>query len=205
MQKIPGPTERRLIQIYQFLQTYNKRKITSSELSCILCCKDTLVRYDLRFVDCVSGVSNGYDVEVLKNAISDVCKIKTSSEFKKCCIVGLGRLGAALLDDGFFLGSGFKVVAGFDSSVNRTEILRSTFPLYPATRIESVVAYEKIEYAILSVSEKESQIMAQRLSRCNIKGIVNFTATSLNVPQNIIVENVSPITALLNIYCRGIK
>ncbi|MBQ5848049.1 MAG: CoA-binding protein, partial [Treponema sp.] len=90
-------------------------------------------------------------------------------------------------------------VAGFDANVNRTEILRSTFPLYPLSRLESVISAEKIEYAILCVLEKDAQNVALRLEKCGIKGIVNYTSTVLNLGESVKIENVSPVSALLNV------
>ena len=110
-----------------------------------------------------------------------------------------GGIGAAMLDTSIFLGSGFQIVAGFDANVNRTEILRSTFPLYPLSRLESVISVEKIEYAILWKKKKEAQNVALRLEKCGIKGIVNYTSTVLNLGESVKIENVSPVSALLNV------
>jgi len=114
---------------------------------------------------------------------------------RNCCIVGLGRLGAALLDENL-VESPFVIKAGFDSNVNRVEILRSTFPLYPANEMQFVIKSEKISYAILTVQNKDAQQMADRLVKAGITGIVNMTNVMLKVPENIKVENISIFNAL---------
>lgn len=201
MQEIPGPTKRRLVQVFQFLCGWKNSRVTSAEISAFLGCKDSLVRHDFRFVECSHGISNGYDTAALKKAVATACGVQQMDDAvrKKCCIVGLGRLGAALLDNVFFEESGFSVAAGFDSSVNRLEIMRSTFELYPASRIEIVVPQLAIEYALLCCSEKEAPLMTGRLLRAGIKGIVNYTRAVLNVPAEVRVENCSPVTALMNV------
>jgi redox-sensing transcriptional repressor len=83
--------------------------------------------------------------------------------------------------------------------VNRTEILRSTFPLYPASRLETIIPAEHIAYAILSVGDADAQQIAARLVSCGICGIVNYTNIVLSVPDSVSVENVSPVTALINL------
>ena len=105
-------------------------------------------------------------------------------------------MGQVLLDTAELNRSSFTLVAGFDSSVNRTEVLRSAFPLHPTTMLEHVIESEGIEYAVLTVGEEEAQSMAERLCKCGIKGIVNYTPKMLIVPQNVAVENVSLLTAL---------
>lgn len=197
MKALPAATKKRLVLLLELLQNWKKLRITSIEISKILGCKDTLVRSDFRFVKVPDGAKNGYDVQALKSSI-----LKTlSSEFQKernCCVVGLGRLGAALLDDSIFEGSGFKICAGFDSSVNRVELLRSTFELYPASRIESVCQQQKIEYAFLCCPNVEVEKMVQRLVNAGIKGIVNYTSVVFAVPENVKVQNVSPVVALMS-------
>lgn len=207
MQEIPEPTKRRLVQVFQFLCGWKKSRVTSAEISAFLGCKDSLIRHDFRFVECASGVSNGYDVAALKKTVAAVCGVQTADDAarKKCCIVGLGRLGAALLDDAFFEESGFSIEAGFDSSVNRLEIMRSTFELYPASRIEVIVPQRKIEYALLCCAEKEVPLMTERLLRAGIKGIVNYTKVVLNVSSKVRVENCSPITALMNMQIAAVS
>ncbi len=199
--EMPKNTRKRLVLLLQILGSFEKPRITSLEISRLLGCRDTLVRFDLRFVDCPCGVSNGYDVESLKasvrNALGGGAALGDGkSAAKNCCIVGLGRLGAALLDDSFFEASGFSVCAGFDSNLNRVELLRSTFELYPASRIESVLPQQKIEYAVLCCAESEAQKMTDRLVRAGVKGIVNYTRAVVGVPPLVKVENVSPVLAL---------
>ena len=196
---LPGPTRKRFVLLLNLLENWKKDHVSSIEIGRMLGCKDSLVRYDFRFVNVPSGAKNGYCVQALRQEIKSVLGAD-DEVLKKCCIVGLGRLGAALLDDGIFEGSGFKVCAGFDSSVNRVEMLRSTFELFPANRIESVCQQQKIEYAFLCCANTEVEKMVQRLVNAGIKGIVNYTTSVFAVPENVKVQNVSPITALMSLF-----
>ncbi|MCR5289977.1 MAG: redox-sensing transcriptional repressor Rex [Treponema sp.] len=204
IQSIPEPTKRRLVQIAQLLSQYmhegTVKRITSKDLQSVTTWSDSLIRRDILLLGYKGGVSNGYDVQELYKAICDGLNIRhEKNALSTCCIVGLGRLGVALLENSIFEGSGFSVVAGFDSSVNRVEVLRSSFPLYPASQMETVIRQQHITFAVLTVPEKEAVVMGKRLVDCGIKGIVNYTSAVLPVSQDIIVENVSPITALTNI------
>ena len=198
MHVIPEATRKRLVLLTELLESWKNERITSIEMSNLLNCKDSLVRYDLRFVEAESGFKNGYSVQSLKESVEKSLNGK-AAEKKRCCIVGLGRLGAALLDSSFFEGSGFEISAGFDSSVNRVELLRSTFELFPASRIETVCAQKKIGYAFLSCPENEAEKMVQRLVNAGIRGIVNYTRCVFAVPQGVKVENASPVLALQNL------
>lgn len=195
---IPEATRKRLVLLFFLLKNWQKKQITSIEISNLLGCKDTLVRYDFRFANVSAGAKNGYDVDVLKNEIQ-IAIGGSCFEVRKCCVVGLGHLGAAFLDEWLFEESGFKICAGFDSSINRVELLRASFELYPASRIESVCMQQKIEYAILCCANREVEKMVHRLVNAGIKGIVNYTTSVFSVPENVKVQNVSPVTALMNL------
>ena len=62
--------------------------------------------------------------------------------------------------------------------------------------MDFVIKREKINFAILTVADKDAQSMANRLIKAGISGIVNMTNVLLKVPQNVKVENLSIITAL---------
>ena len=140
----------------------------------------------------VRGWKNGYNTADLLATVQSLNR----SETQNVCIVGLGRLGAALLDDTLVEGSQFVIKAGFDSNVNRVEILRSTFPLYPAAEMGWVIKQEKITLAVLAVAEKDAQSMCDKLIAAGVKGIVNMTRTVLKVPDGIKIENLSVLNAL---------
>jgi len=194
---LPEATRKRFVQLLQLLKSWPNAKIKSVDISEATGWKSSLIRHDLWLINFSNGVSNGYYVQELQQAVEDALGIKAVTEIQRsCCIVGLGRLGAALLDEALVDGSPFVIKAGFDSNVNRVEILRSTFPLYPASEMQFVIKKEKIQYAILTVQNKDAQQMADRLVQAGIKGIVNMTNVVLKIPDNIKVENVSILNAL---------
>ena len=208
--KLPEATGKRLVQLLTLLSNWSDEKITTKEISSLTGWKDSLVRHDLFLVNklvnnfesensnngsdrkAVRGVSNGYS----RNDLISLLKSVIGTDSKNCCIVGLGRLGAALLDESLTSNSEFHIKAGFDSNINRVEILRSTFPLYPANEMQYILKKENIEYAILTVSDNSAQQMADRLVKAEIKGIVNMTNVILQLPENVKVQNLSIKNAL---------
>ena len=191
---LPEVTRKRMLILQNLLQGWQSKKITSVQISEITGWKDSLIRHDLWLLGYNKGVSNGYQKDDLQAAIGQALGFE--SEQINCCIAGLNRLGAALLDEATTEGSIFKIKAGFDSNVNRVEILRSTFPLYPATEMNWVIKQEKITLAILTVASKEAQSMCDRLVKAGITGIVNMTNSVLRVPENVNVENLSILNSL---------
>lgn len=194
MQDIPLPAKRRLILLERLLSAYKEKTITSQKIQELTGWSSAVVRRDISWINVKCGATNGYKVTELKNALIKTFNFEENEQ--RCCIVGLGRMGQALLDTSELFESSFKIVAGFDSSVNKTEVLSSSFPLHPTTMMKKIIKEEKIAFAILTVDPEEAQSLTELLLECGIKGIVNYTPCVLTVPKNVCVENVSLRTAL---------
>ena len=194
MQNIPSPTKRRLVLLERLLSAYKEKTITSQKIQELTGWTSAVVRRDISWIDVKCGATNGYKVAELKAALVKSFNLEQTEQ--RCCIVGLGRMGQALLDTSELFESSFKIVAGFDSSVNKTEVLSSAFPLHPTTLMKKIIKEEAISFAILTVDPEEAQPRTELLLDCGIKGIVNYTPCVLTVPKGVSVENVSLLTAL---------
>ena len=197
MKKIPSPSKKRLLVLERLLSQIEKAKVTSVELSAMTGWGEATIRRDISLLELHNGVSNGYDVKILHDSISQAFKIRCDeSEKHHCCIVGLGKLGEALLESSAFEGSNFELVAGFDTNMNKIEIMKSAVPLFPTLDLEKKIRSLKIEYAVLAVPDSKAQFMADRLASYGIKGIVNYTNVVLTLPKEINVKNVNTVTIL---------
>ncbi|MBQ8678635.1 MULTISPECIES: winged-helix domain-containing protein [unclassified Treponema] len=192
MKKISPPSRKRLLILEKILSQSAKKRITSVELSDLTGWGEATIRRDISNLELHKGVSNGYEVSVLGETIRKTFQIEgADSEKHRCCIVGLGKLGEALLESSVFEGSPFELVAGFDTNVNKIEIMKSSVPLFATLDLESKIRSLKIEYAVLAVPDEKAQFMADRLVSYGIKGIVNYTNIILHLSKNVLVENVN--------------
>lgn len=178
----------------RLLSGYDEKTITSQKIEQLTGWSSAVVRRDIAVLKIHCGATNGYRTEELRNHLEKLFGEKKES--LKCCIVGLGRMGQALLDASELYDTPFKIVAGFDSSVNKTEVLSSSFPLHPTTLMKKIIREESISYGILTVDAEEAQPLTEALVDCGIKGIVNYTPCVLSVPPSVSVENVGLLTAL---------
>lgn len=217
MKKISAPAKKRLVLLSRFLTQFlekndeeflktnqspvlNRRKITSVEISMKTGWSEATIRRDISLLELHNGVSNGYDAEILKNAIDDAFSLGSGENGShSCCIVGLGNLGQAFLENSVFDGGGFSLVAAFDSNQNRVEIMKSKIPLYQTLDLEKIIRQKKIEFAILTVEDDMAQKMTDRLVKYGVKGIVNYTNVVLTVPDEFKLENASPEKSLANL------
>jgi len=201
---IPKPTAERLSQLARLLEQRGKpgTPISSAEIEHLTGWPSHTIRKDISALAAESDIStnSGYDPRTLAKAIKQA--LGFSIETNKCCIVGLGRLGSAFLEYSGFQSSPFLLCAGFDSNVNRIEILKADFPLFPTFKMKEVISRLAIRYAILCVPPAQAQATADKLIECGVTGIANFTPSILSVPSGIEVENVSIIDALGSLAAR---
>jgi redox-sensing transcriptional repressor len=193
MASIPEPTIERLLSLTRVLENCGVATITSSEIEARTGWSNHTIRKDISFLSAEVSSGSGYGVEALLAAIEDSLGLNAP---RKCCVVGLGRLGSAYLNFPSFEAEGFKIVAGFDSSVNRVEILQSPVTLYPSYKMGEVISRFGIELALLCVPAAAAQAAAEKLVAAGIKGIVNFAPTPLQAPPHVVVRNVYVVDEL---------
>jgi redox-sensing transcriptional repressor len=133
------------------------------------------------------GSSAGYDPEALIPLIKKALGLDRKRKF---CVAGLGRLGSAFLNFTPPELAEFELAAGFDSNVNRVEILKAAAPLYPAYKMGEVISRFGIEIALLCVPAEAAQSVAEKCAAAGVRGILNFAPAALSLPPEITVRNV---------------
>jgi redox-sensing transcriptional repressor len=166
--------------------------VTSARIEALTGWASHTVRKDISYLGAALeagtvGASGGYESAALAALIRKALGLEKRRKF---CVVGLGRLGSAYLNAQELEGSEFELAAGFDTNVNRTEILKSPAPLYPAYKMGEVIGRFGIEIALLCVPVEAAQTAAEKLAAAGIRGILNFAPAAITVPPNIAVRNV---------------
>lgn len=197
MKSLPENSKKRLLILSRLLSQQSLQRITSVKIAQLTGWKDTTIRKDIALLKLHSGVSNGYDTKLLKEAIDLALGLLSPLDKHKVCIVGLSDLGQALLNSSFFEGSSFNLVAGFDTNQNRLDLIKTKIPLFPTLDLETKIRQMDISFALLAVADEKAQFMAERLANYGIKAIINYTNTVLSLPEQIKITNASP-TALLS-------
>jgi len=160
------------------------------------------VRKDISCLESVGSSGSGYDVSKLKNAIA----AKFGFEVQKAaCVVGLGRIGTAFLNYAQNMKNEFRIVAGFDSNINKVETIKTSISVFPAYQITEIAKKMNIELGILAVPESAAEEAAMRLVNGGVKGIINFTDAHITIKnENVFVKNID-ITSELRVLSALIK
>ncbi|MBN2412037.1 redox-sensing transcriptional repressor Rex [candidate division KSB1 bacterium] len=173
--KIPKPAVNRLCMLYRFLHRLENEgftTISSSKIAEQLGLGSHNIRKDIGYLGEIGITGSGYDIAKLKTHISQKLGFDRA---KKACVVGLGRLGSAIMNFEKFEINGYMIVAGFDSNINVLETIKTNIDVYPAYLIPDIVQRLEIELAVITVPESAAQSVAEKLIEGGIKGIVNFT------------------------------
>jgi len=200
--EIPAPSKERLLFLMRLLEHGGgEGAITSARIEALTGWASHTIRKDISFLGAAVegegspkpveggrvGGSGGYDPELLVSLIKKALDLEKKRKF---CVVGLGRLGSAYLNAPDLERSGFELAAGFDSNVNRIEILKSPVPLYPAYKMGEVISRFNIEIALLCVPSEAAQASAERLAAAGIRGLLNYAPVVITVPPGVAVRNI---------------
>lgn len=198
MVQIPEPAKERLLHLMRILEKNGSGPVTSGQVEGLTGWSSCTIRKDISYLggDCggnAVGNSCGYNPASLIPAIKKALGLDRCRRF---CVVGLGRLGSAYLNFRPVELKEFELVAGFDTNVNRVEIVKSPVPLYPAYKMADVISRFFIEVAFLCVPEDAAQTAAEKLVSAGIQGILNFAPVVLTVPPEVAVRNVYVVDEL---------
>jgi redox-sensing transcriptional repressor len=195
MSRIPEPTLKRLCKVYSILTELEKsgfERISSRDLGTKIGVPSHSIRKDMTYINWKGKTGSGYNLTELKESISDALGLNRE---RKACIVGIGKLGKALMKFPDFYAGNFSIVAGFDSSINKIETFKTDVPLYPAYQIPEVVRRESIELAIIAVQGKAAEDVAETLVQSGIRGIINFSQMLLSSRiKDVHITNIDIIT-----------
>ena len=188
--RIPEPTIERLCRIFRLLRKISAEGITKISSGAIE--KETgipahTVRKDISQIGSIKSGKEGYEAEGLLNLIGETFEFNIP---RKACIVGLDMMESSILSNTQILNAGYEIVAGFDSNINRMEMMETEIPLFPTYEIENKVKELSIDFGIIAVAPEKAKDTAEKLIKGGIKGIINFSPVILNFKNNIIVRNI---------------
>ena len=188
--KIPQATTKRLPLYYRFLQNFaneGKKRISSQELSEAMKIDSATIRRDFSYFGALGKKGYGYDVVDLLEFFSETLN---QNEATNVALIGVGNLGNAFLKYNFQKNHNTKIVVAFDSKAPLEGMEVNNIPVFHPDRLEEMYEKYGAELAILTVSTKSAQSMADRLAAMQAKGILNFTPIRLSVPESMKLLNI---------------
>jgi redox-sensing transcriptional repressor len=198
--KIPAqPSVRRLPSYLYFVQQAQRngsQYISGTSIAQELHLEPIQVRKDLAITGIIGKPKKGYPVKELIKAIE---RFLGWNSVQDVVLVGAGNLGSALMGHQEFRLHGMHIVAAFDKNPQKVGTTIHGVRVLSIDSMEKDIQRMGIKVAILTIHSDIAQETADRLVKAGIRGIWNFTAYKIQVPEEVVVqgENLSAGYAML--------
>jgi redox-sensing transcriptional repressor len=150
-------------------------------------------RKDLSYFGTFGKRGVGYEVDKLIKILEKIIGIDREI---KVILVGVGRLGSALLKYKGFSILNMKIVCAFDSDPKKIGKLIDGIKIEDINKMDKFIKKEKIKVGIITVPASSAQEVAGKMVKSGIKAILNFAPTILNLPVSIHVNYVDMASEL---------
>ena len=197
--KISPAVINRLPRYYRYLGDLLESDITrisSKELSAKMNITASQIRQDLNNFGGFGQQGYGYNVEYLYNEIK---KILGLDRLYNMIVIGGGNIGQALVNYTNFEKRGFVIKAVFDINPRLIGMTIRGVEVYDIDQMEEYVKNNPVDVAILTLPRSQAVKVANDLAKWGVKGMWNFSHVDLQVPDDVLVENVHLTDSLMTL------
>ncbi len=114
----------------------------------------------------------------------------------RVALVGVGRIGSALVEYGGFQERGYDIVAILDVDPSKVGESWADLTVRDIADFETIVLERDIEIVILAVPVEAVPVVMDRVTDAGVRGILNFAPTTLRVPEGVTVKDVNMVMEL---------
>ena len=190
---------RRLPRYYRYLGELLENgveRISSGDLSKRMKVTASQIRQDLNNFGGFGQQGYGYNVKYL---YTEIGKILGLEEDHNIIIIGAGNLGQALANYTAFEKRGFILKGIFDVNPRLQGVSIRGVPVRMMDELKTFIQNNDVEIGVLTIPKEKAIEVANLLVDNGVRAIWNFAHTDLNLPDNVIVENVHLSESLMQL------
>lgn len=197
--KISQAVIRRLPRYYRYLRDLldeGIERISSNELSARMKVTASQIRQDLNNFGGFGQQGYGYNVQYLYDEIGKILGLDC---YHNIIVIGAGNMGQALANYVNFEKRGFIMIGLFD--VN-PELIGKTIrgiSIRHMDELTDFVKEHKADIAVLTLPKDQAEKAAEQIVNLGIHAIWNFAHLDLNLPKDVVVENVHLSDSLMQL------
>jgi redox-sensing transcriptional repressor len=191
LKRIAESTVRRLSLYLSFLEGTEReglQTISSDELAKLGGTTSAQVRKDLSLFGSFGKRGLGYSVPELSEKLREILGLGKEWQV---CIIGAGKIGAALARYRGFAERGFNVTAVYDSDEAKIGKRWENLTVRPISELERDAAKQHFDNAVLATPGESTAGVVKQVVRAGIKAIVYFAPVQLAVTADGTVRNVN--------------
>lgn len=191
MKHIAESTVRRLSLYLSFLEERERERaatISSDELAHLGGTTSAQVRKDLSLFGSFGKRGLGYSVPELSHKLREILGLEQQW---RVCIIGAGKIGAALARYSGFAERGFNIAAVYDSDPSKIGKKWESLAIRDVANLAKDAATEHFDIAVLATPPENAAAVVKVIVGAGIKAILNFAPIQLNVPSDVTVRAVN--------------
>ena len=167
--------------------------VSSQQLGRRLQMTPAQIRKDLSYFGRFGKQGRGYNIQFLKDELTQILGLNRTW---RACIVGVGRLGMAIINYPGFTPEGFDIVAAFDSNRERVGTSLGNIAVQPMEELGRTVLERNIDIGIVAVPASQAQSVINSLVKSEVRGILNYAPIAPDLPEHIVSRNIDPVLSL---------
>lgn len=167
--------------------------VSSEQLGSQLQMTPAQIRKDLSYFGRFGKQGRGYNVKRLAFELRSILGLDRQWN---AGLVGVGRLGRAIIAYPGFRPEGFRIVAAFDADSSVVGSSVGDIHVRPIDLIKQTVNELDIQIGIVAVPADNAQVVFDALVNAGIKAVLNYAPVAPQVPTDVKVRGVDPVLAL---------
>jgi redox-sensing transcriptional repressor len=190
---------KRLPVYYRYLEELLDRgveRISSGDLSSLMNITASQIRQDLNNYGGFGQQGYGYNVLYLHDEIGKILGLDRAHNI---IVIGVGNIGRAISNYSKFEDLGFHMTGLFDI---KKELIGQSLHGIKIRDISDLPEFSKksrIDIAALTLPKDAAESIVKMLVAIGVKAIWNFSLTELQVPSDVVVENVHLSDSLMRL------
>jgi redox-sensing transcriptional repressor len=175
------------------LQSRGKEVVSSTELAKVSRVTPAQIRKDLSYFGRFGKQGRGYNVGQL---LEELWRILGLNRRWRIALVGVGRVGRAILEYGGFASQGFQIVQAFDVDEQVVDQKLASVTIRHVNELEQRLREDSVDIGIVAVPASEAQAVVDTLVRCGVKAILNYAPMCPWRPHDVELRQIDPVLAL---------
>jgi redox-sensing transcriptional repressor len=175
------------------LQAAGAEVVSSQQLGGLLQMTPAQIRKDLSYFGRFGKQGRGYNVRFLREELRQILGLDRKWS---ACLVGVGRLGQAIINYPGFVPEGFNIVAAFDSDPAQVGQKIGSVSVRPMADLGQIIGGQEISIGIVAVPAQRAQSVIDLLVDAGVKGILNYAPVAPQVPMSVVLRNIDPVLSL---------
>tara|TARA_B100000945_G_scaffold320042_1_gene328889 strand:+ start:1915 stop:2541 length:627 start_codon:yes stop_codon:yes gene_type:complete len=174
------------------LKSMNQTTISSEHLGHLLQTTPAQIRKDFSHFGKFGKQGKGYNIDYLLEELKEILNLNKSWN---SCVVGVGKLGQAVINYQGFKDEGYLIKVAFDISLPKTKTIND-IEIRSISDMNQYIKTLDIKIGIVTVPAIDAQGVIDRLIQSGVKGILNYAPMKPIIPKNVSCMNIDPILSL---------